>query len=71
VLDVGVDDGGDRSGGDAGDAADEGEQDRFGQELRADVPSRGAEGAAEADLGAPFEDADQHDVGDADGAHEE
>ena len=31
----------------------------------------GAEAAAQSDLGAAFEDADEHDVGDADGADEQ
>ena len=56
---------------DADGAADEGEQDRFGKELDADVAFGGAERAAQPDLGAAFEDGDDHDVGDADCADEE
>ena len=35
------------------------------------MPSGGAEGAAQSDLGAAFEDGDDHDVGDADRADEQ
>ena len=37
--------------------------DGFGEELDADVALGGAEGAAQPDLGAAFEDGDDHDVG--------
>ena len=57
--------------GDAGGAAEQGEQDRLGEELGADVALGGAERAAQADLGAAFEHGDDHDVGDADGADEQ
>ena len=53
---------------DADGSAEQSEQDGFGEELGADVAFGGAEGAAQADLGAAFEDGDDHDVGDADGA---
>jgi hypothetical protein len=49
----------------------QGEQDGLGQELDADVALGGAEGAAQADFGASFEDGDDHDVGDSAGADEE
>ncbi len=51
--------------GDTDDTAEQGEQDRLGEELRADMASGGAQRAAQADLGAAFEDRDDHDVGDA------
>jgi len=59
------------AGEDTGEAADEGEQDRLGEELRPDLGLGRAEGAAEADLGAAFEDGDDHDVGDADGSDDQ
>ena len=71
VFGVGVDGGGDDPERDAGEAAEQGEQDRLGEELGADVAFGGAERAAEADLGAAFEHRDDHDVGDADGADEQ
>src|SRR5262249_16853309 len=43
----------------------------LGEELGADVTFGSAQGAAQADLGAAFEDGDDHDVGDADGADEQ
>ena len=43
----------------------------FGGNKIADLILGGAEGAAEADFRAAFKDADEHDVGDADGADEE
>jgi hypothetical protein len=52
---------GDRAGG----AAGEGEEGGFGDELGGYVDAPGAEGTAQADLGASFEDGDDHDVGDA------
>ncbi len=45
--------------------------DRFGKELCPDLPFGRAEAAAQADLAAALEDADEHDVGDADGADEQ
>ena len=59
------------AGGDADGAAEQREQDRLGEELAADLAFGRAERAAQPDLGAALEDADQHDVGDADGADEE
>jgi hypothetical protein len=47
------------AGGDADGAAENGEEDGFGEELDEDVALRGAERAAEADLGAAFEDTDK------------
>ena len=47
------------------------EEDGFGEELGADVTFGGAEGAAQPDLGAAFEDRDDHDVGHADRADQE
>ena len=70
-LGVGVDGGGCGAEGDADGTAEESEQDGFGEELGADVAPGGAEGAAQADLGAAFEDGDDHDVGDADRADQE
>src|SRR5206468_12560238 len=55
VFEVGVDDRGDGTGGDAGGAAEEGEEDRLGKELSSDLAFGGAEAAAEADLGAALE----------------
>src|SRR5712691_1752440 len=71
VLGVGVDGGGKRAGDHAGCAAEQGEEDRLGEELRADLAFGSAEGAAKADLGATFEDADQHDVADPDRADQQ
>ena len=56
---------------DAGDPAGEREQQRLGQELDAEVPSRRAERAAEADLRPALEDRDHHDVRDPDAADQE
>jgi hypothetical protein len=52
--------------GDAGCAAGQGE-DRFAEELGAYVSFGRAERTAKPDLGAAFEDGDDHDVGDTDG----
>jgi len=46
-------------------AADDGEQDRLGEELRPDLGLCRTEGAREADLRAVFQHRDDHDVGDA------
>jgi uncharacterized protein YdeI (YjbR/CyaY-like superfamily) len=51
---------------DASRSAGDGEEDGFGEELDPDVALCGAEGLAQPDLGAAFEDGDDHDVGDAD-----
>ena len=56
---------------DADGAADEGEEDGFGEELDPDVAFGGPEGAAQSDLGAAFEDGDDHDVGHPDRADEQ
>ena len=56
---------------DAGDAADQGEQDGFGEELDADVALGGAQGAAQPDLAAAFQHGDDHDVGHSDRADEQ
>ena len=48
-----------------------GEQDRLGEELGPDLGLRRAEGATEADLRAAFQHRDDHDVGDADGTHDQ
>ena len=71
VLRAGVDGRRRDPGQHADDAADEGEQDRLGEELGPDLALRRAEGAAQADLRAAFEHRDDHDVGDADGAHDQ
>jgi hypothetical protein len=65
---AGVDGGGRGADGDADRAAGQGQHDGLGQELDADVAFGGAEGAAQPDLGAAFEDGDDHDVGHADRA---
>src|SRR5262249_53861175 len=67
----GVDGGGVRPGAGPGRAAKEGEQDGLGQELGADVAFGSAQRAAQPDLGAAFEDGDDHDVGHPDGADEQ
>src|SRR5262249_60681717 len=41
------------------------------QELGPDLPPGRAEGAPEADLGAAFQDRDDHDVGDSDAPHQQ
>ena len=56
---------------DADGASEKGEQDRLGQELDADVAFGGAEGAAQSDLGSPFENRDDHDVGHPDRPHKQ
>jgi hypothetical protein len=53
---VGVDSRGCGTEGDADGAAEESEQDGFGEELGADVALGGAERAAQSDLGAAFQD---------------
>ena len=68
---MGVDDGGGNAECDTDGATEQTEQDGFREELGADVPSGGAKGAAQSDLGATFEDGDDHDVGDADRADQE
>src|SRR5262249_34841826 len=55
----------------AGAAAEGGQQHRFGEELEADGPAGGAEGASQPDLGAAFQDCDHHGVGDADAANQQ
>jgi hypothetical protein len=55
------------SGQHADDAADDGEQDRLGEEPRPNLGPCRTEGAAEADLEATFQNGDDHDVRDADG----
>src|SRR5262249_1069285 len=70
ALEVGVDGGGEHAHGGAGGGAEQSEHDGFAEELGADLPLRCAKGTAESDFGAAFEDADQHDVADADGADE-
>ena len=67
----GVDRGRERPGGDADGAAAEREQDRLGEELGADLPAGRAERAAQPDLRAAFQHGDDHDVRDADGAHQQ
>ena len=53
------------------DAAEDRQEQGFGQELLGHVAAAGAQGPAQADLGAAFEDGDDHDVGDADPADEQ
>ena len=50
----------------AEDAADFAEHDGFHDELNHDVPSLGADRAADADLARPFRHRDEHDIHDAD-----
>ena len=71
VVAAGVAGGGGGAGDDAGDAAGQGQQDGLGQELGADLASGGAQGAAQPDLGAAFQDGDDHDVGDPDRADQQ
>ena len=68
---AGVDGGGGRADDDAGGAAGQGQQDRLGQELGADLASGGAQRPAQPDLGAALEDRDDHDVGDPDRADQQ
>jgi hypothetical protein len=70
ALRGGVDDRGGRADADADYSAREREQDRFGEELAADLVLGRAERASEPDLRAAFEHGDDHDVRDADGADE-
>ena len=63
--------GGQRPQADASGAADESEEDGFGEELDPDVTFGGAQGAAQPDLGSSFEDGDDHDVGHPDRADEQ
>lgn len=68
---MGREGGGDgRAGSDSGETAGGGEDDRFEEELNADVSSGGAERPTEADLGLSFEHRDDHDVGDPDATDE-
>ena len=55
----------------ADDAADDGEQDRLGEEPDSDLTLCRAECAAEPDLRAPFQNQDDHDVGDTDGTDDQ
>ncbi len=59
------------AGDDADDPAGQGQQDRFGQELGADLAAGCTEGAPQPDFGAAFEDGDDHDVGYSDRADEQ
>ena len=68
---AGVDGGGGGADDDADGAAGQGQQDRLGQELGADLAAGGAQGAAQPDLGAAFQDGDDHDVGDPDRADQQ
>ena len=52
-------------------AAGQGEQDRLGQELGANLALGGAERAAQPNFLAAFQHGDDHDVGHADGAHQQ
>src|SRR3954451_11010673 len=54
-----------------GDAAGQAHGRALEQELRGDVPARGTQGAAQADLADALENRDQRDVGDADGPDEQ
>src|ERR1017187_7898364 len=57
--------------GDADETAGNRDQDRLGQELAHDVALAGANGAADADFARPLEHRRQHDVHDADAAHQQ
>ena len=63
--------GGGRAEDDSGGAAGQGQQDRLGQELGADLAAGGAERAAQPDLGAALKHGDDHDVGHPDRADEQ
>ena len=52
-------------------AAEQTQRDGLDQELDADVPGLGADRDADADLTGPLGDTDQHDVHDADTAHDQ
>ena len=56
---------------DADDAADQAEQGRLGQKLDQNVPSPGPERLAQTDLARPLGNGDEHDVHDADAAHQQ
>src|SRR5437660_12854371 len=71
VLGGGIDGGGKHTGSDTDDAAEEGEQDSFEEELDADVALGGTQRPAQPDLGAALKHRDDHDVGHADGADEQ
>ena len=68
ALGVGVDGHGDPASDDPGGAADQGEQDGFGQELDPDVAAGGAQRPAQPDLAAALQHRDDHDVGHPDRA---
>ena len=55
---------------DAEQAAETADQDGFEQKLAQDISIAGADGLAHADLAGALGDRDQHDVHDADAAHE-
>ena len=67
----GEDEGADDAEGDAEEPAGEAEQRGLDEELAADEPGLRAERLAEADLPDALGDRDQHDVHDADAAHEQ
>src|SRR5205823_3326705 len=56
---------------DSGDAAHDADQDRFGQELKQDLPPGRADRSAHADLLDPLEHRREHDVHDPDAADDE
>jgi len=68
---AGVGGGGGRAGDDSGGGAGQGQQDRLGQELGADLASGGAQRAAQPDLRAAFQHRDDHDVGHPDRADQQ
>src|SRR5260370_28753227 len=68
---VGVDGGGGGADGDSRGAAGQGQQDGLGQELDADLAAGGAQRPAQPDLGAAFQDGDDHDVGHPDRADQQ
>jgi hypothetical protein len=71
VLDGRVAGRGRRAEDDVGDPAEDGEQDGFGEELGADLAFGCAKRAAQPDLGAAFQDGNDHDVGHSDGPDEQ
>src|SRR6266508_3400641 len=56
---------------DADQPADDGDQDRLGQELPHDISLAGADGAADADLARTFQYCGEHDVHDPDAAYQQ
>jgi hypothetical protein len=71
VLGAGVDGGGRHAEQGAGQAAEQRQEQGLGEELPGDVQPGGAQRPAQADLGAAFQDGDDHNVGDANAVGEQ